>query len=183
MKASVSAHRHLVDIAKSCTTTRDLSLQCWPLFLVVFNSKNMFLSIPSSMEENIFLVFSIPGGESWKHFSFPKKPHRFKACLQWSTPAQSSADCTSPKRPTRLAICWVRKLWEFRPRMRFPLFSLYWSNERIIKWLFDSCSSNCNRWRQLSCFFIFFFFSWPVQQKKKKMMHDKLMDGDNKRFA
>lgn len=64
MKASVSAHRHLVDIAKSCMTTRDLSLQCWPLFLVVFNGKNMFLRIPSSMGENIFLVFSMPGAES-----------------------------------------------------------------------------------------------------------------------
>lgn len=42
--------------------------------LVVFYGKNMFLRIPSSMgRENIFLVFSMPGAESWKHFSFPKK--------------------------------------------------------------------------------------------------------------
>ena len=40
--------------------------------LVVFYGKNMLLHIPSSMgRENIFLAFSMPGAESWKHFSFP----------------------------------------------------------------------------------------------------------------
>lgn len=46
-KASVSAHRPVVDTVKSWMATRELSVQCWALFMLVFGGKNMSLSIPS----------------------------------------------------------------------------------------------------------------------------------------
>lgn len=64
-------------------------------FLLCFNRKNMFLCIPSSMVGNIFSVFTMPGAENISAF---RTVWHFKACLRWSSPAQSSAEYTQPKK-------------------------------------------------------------------------------------
>lgn len=53
VKASASAHRHLVDITKSSKSARDLSSERWPHFIVVFNGETAFCCI---FKKNNFLA-------------------------------------------------------------------------------------------------------------------------------
>lgn len=160
--------------------------------LVVFYGKNMFLRIPSSMgRENIFLVFSMPGAESWKHFSFPKKKWEKKKKATALFKSMFTVVCTSST-----VICWIYRSQNKASDMPNPeTLRIKASHETpsalcidlMIEWSTDSlmyAAPISNHWgRSLFCLLHFlFFFRWPVQQRKK-MMHDKLMDGDNKRFA